>query len=98
MTPFVNRASVPMPEAVFDQELSEAFGLIPAGMPGLSERLPKELRSQGVHGLITYLCQLGLLSQMKDEQLIMPDIYRIGFKLGRKGGIKPAQRNTPQAQ
>jgi hypothetical protein len=98
MKPFSNRASVPMTVAVFDQELSEAFGLIPADVPGLIERLPKELRSQGVHGLITYLCQLGLLTQMKDERLNMPDIYRIGFKLGRKGGIKPAQRSTPQAQ
>ena len=97
MKPFANRASVPMTEAVFDQELSEAFGFIPAGVPGLSERLPKELRNQGVHGLITYLCQLGLLTQMKDEQLNMPDIYRIGFKLGRKGGIKPAQRRTPHS-
>ena len=97
MKPFANRASVPMTEAVFDQELSEAFGLIPADVPGLLERLPKELRSQGVHGLITYLCQLGLLTQMKDERLNMPDIYRIGFKLGRKGGIKPAQRRTPQS-
>jgi hypothetical protein len=34
---------------------------------------------------------------MKDERLNMPDIYRIGFKLGRKGGIKPAQRSTLQA-
>ena len=97
MKPFANRASVPMTEAVFDQELSEEFGLIPADVPGLLERLPKELRSQGVHGLITYLCQLGLLTQMKDERLNMPDIYRIGFKLGRKGGIKPAQRRTPQS-
>jgi hypothetical protein len=98
MKPFANRASVPMTEAVFDQELSEVFGLIPADVPGLLERLPKEFRSQGVHGLITYLCQLGLLTQMKDERLNMPDIYRIGFKLGRKGGIKPAQRSTYQAQ
>jgi hypothetical protein len=97
MSPFANRASVPMSEAIFDHDLSEAFGLIPADVPGLLERLPKELRSQGVHGLITYLCQLGLLTQMKDERLNMPDIYRIGFKLGRKGGIKPAQRSTPQA-
>ena len=97
MKPFANRASVPMTEAVFDQDLSEAFKSIPAGVPGLSERLPNDLRSQGVHGLITYLCQLGLLTQMKDERLNMPDIYRIGFKLGRKGGIKPAQRSTPQS-
>ena len=89
MSPFANRASEPMPVAVFDLDLSEAFGSIPDGIPGLSERLPKDLRRQGIHGLIIYLCQLGLLTQMKDEQHNMPDIYRIGFKLGRKGGIKP---------
>ena len=97
MRPFASSASVPMPEAVFDRDLAKAFESIPAGVPGLLERLPRELRSQGVHGLITYLCQLGLFTQMKDERLNMPDIYRIGFKLGRKGGIKPAQRSTPQA-
>ena len=96
MSPFANRASEPMPVAVFDLDLSEAFGSIPDGIPGLSERLPKDLRRQGIHGLIIYLCQLGLLTQMKDEQLNMPDIYRIGFKLGRKGGIKPGPRTIAQ--
>jgi hypothetical protein len=75
MSPFANSASVPMPEAVFDLDLSEAFGSIPDGIPGLSELLPKDLRRQGIHGLIIYLCQLGLLTQMKDERLNMPDIY-----------------------
>jgi len=97
MSPFQNRASVPMPVAAFDRELSEAFKSIPTGVPGLSERLPNDLRRQGVHGLIDYLCQLGLLTQMKEQRLNMPDIYRIGFKLGRKGGIKYAQRSTPLA-
>lgn len=36
MSPFANRASVPMPEAVFDLDLSEAFGSISDGIPGLS--------------------------------------------------------------
>jgi hypothetical protein len=36
MSPFANRASEPMPEAVFDLDLSEAFGSIPDGIPGLS--------------------------------------------------------------
>jgi hypothetical protein len=55
-----------MPEAFFDLDLSEAFGSIPDGIPGHSERLPKDLRRQGIHGLIIYLCQLSLLTQMKD--------------------------------
>jgi hypothetical protein len=33
---------------------------------------------------------------MQDHRLNMPDIYRIGFKLGRRGGIKPVPRTIAQ--
>ncbi len=26
---------------------------------------------------------------MKDERVNMPDLYRVGFGLGRRGGVKP---------
>ena len=96
MSPFANSASVPMTVAVFSYDLRIIVEKIEYDDPGFFKRLPTELFNQGVHGLIIYLCQLGLLTQMKDERLNMPDIYRIGFKLGRKGGIKPPQRSTPQ--
>jgi hypothetical protein len=73
----------------FELILNEAFGAIPQDVSGLAERLPKDLRNQGVYGLTTYLAQLGLLTPMQDHLLNMPDIYPIGFKLGRRGGIKP---------
>jgi hypothetical protein len=86
MKPFAERRSlVPFIEEVFEHVL-----------PGLAERLPKDLRSQGIYGLTTYLAQLGLLTPMQDHRLNMPDIYRIGFKLGRRGGIKPVPRTIAQ--
>ncbi len=35
------------------------------------------------------LRRLGLLETRKDTRIDMPDLYRIGFGLGRKGGVKP---------
>jgi len=69
---------------------------MPEDVPGLAERLPKDLRGQGVYGLTTYLPQLALLTPMQGHRLNMPDIYRIGFKLGRRGGIKPVARTLAQ--
>jgi hypothetical protein len=97
MQPFSDRhALVPFIEEIFESVLIEAFGSIPDGVSGLSERLPNDLRNQGVHGLIAYMAQLGLLTPMQDHRLNMPDIYRIGFKLGRRGGIKPVPRTIAQ--
>ena len=97
MKPFSDRRSlVPFIEDFFELVLNEAFGSIPQDVPGLAERLPKDLRNQGVYGLTTYLAQLGLLTPMQDHRLNMPDIYRIGFKLGRRGGIKPVPRTIAQ--
>ncbi len=99
MKPFADRrALVPFIEEVFEHVLNETFGSIPEGVPGLAERLPKDLRNQGVYGLTTYLAQLGLLTPMQNHRLNMPDIYRIGFKLGRRGGIKPLPRSIAQPQ
>jgi hypothetical protein len=35
------------------------------------------------------LRRLGLLEIKKDGRIDMPDLYRVGFGLGRKGGVKP---------
>ena len=39
-------------------------------------------------GIKKYLISLGIFQQMLDGRINMPDIYRIGYGLGRKGGIK----------
>jgi hypothetical protein len=97
MEPF-RGSSVPLSEDTFAHVLNDTFGSIPEGVPHLAEGLPNELRHQGVVGLTTYLVQLGVLTQMQDHRLNMPDIYRIGFKLGRKGGLKPVPRTLAQTE
>jgi hypothetical protein len=35
------------------------------------------------------LKDLGVINYLSDERIQMPDVYRIAFGLGRKGGVKP---------
>ncbi|ADP11828.1 hypothetical protein EJP617_21470 [Erwinia sp. Ejp617] len=33
--------------------------------------------------------RIGVFEERADERIDMPDLYRVGFGLGRKGGVKP---------
>lgn len=44
---------------------------------------------RGGDGLIEDLIELGMLLRLPKERLQMPDVYRIAFGLGRKGGVPP---------
>ena len=50
--------------------------------------LPKHV-DEGIEGLRTDLADLALFSLQKDGRVNMPDVYRVGFGLGRRGGVKP---------
>ncbi|RCK77794.1 MAG: hypothetical protein OZSIB_2852 [Candidatus Ozemobacter sibiricus] len=52
-------------------------------------QLPPPHARQGWEGVRDDLLRLGLLDRKKDGRLDMPDLYRVGFGLGRKGGVKP---------
>lgn len=54
-----------------------------------SERLPAQHVSRGWEGIREDLQRLGLIETKKDGRIDMPDLYRVGFGLGRKGGVKP---------
>jgi hypothetical protein len=54
-----------------------------------SERLPAQHASRGWEGIREDLQRLGLIETKKDGRIDMPDLYRVGFGLGRKGGVKP---------
>lgn len=54
-----------------------------------SDRLPAQHAARGWDGLREDLQRLGLIETKKDGRIDMPDLYRIGFGLGRKGGVKP---------
>lgn len=55
-----------------------------AGLP------PRQIR-QGLQGLRKDLMELGMLQEMPDGRINMPDVYRVGFGLGRMGGVKPVR-------
>ncbi len=62
----------------------------PSGAQGVvSGRLPAQHTERGWGGLLEDLQRLGLIEIKKDGRLDMPDLYRVGFGLGRKGGVKP---------
>lgn len=51
---------------------------------------PRRL-SEGSDGLILDLCDLGVFEPMRDGRVNMPDVYRVGFGLGRRGGVRPVR-------
>jgi hypothetical protein len=51
--------------------------------------LPAQHAERGWEGIFQDLQRLGMIELKKDGRLDMPDLYRVGFKLGRKGGVKP---------
>lgn len=40
-------------------------------------------------GILKQLVHLGICEIMRDGRINMPDLYRVAFNLGRKGGVKP---------
>lgn len=54
-----------------------------------SDRLPAQHAERGWDGIREDLQRLGMIQTQKDGRIDMPDLYRVGFSLGRKGGVKP---------
>lgn len=54
-----------------------------------AEGLPPQHLERGWDGLRDDLIRLGLFELKKDGRIDMPDLYRVGFGLGRRGGVKP---------
>ena len=50
---------------------------------------PSEFATQRWQDVRVLLEQLGFCITLKDGRFNMPDLYRIGFGLGRRGGVKP---------
>jgi hypothetical protein len=95
MTPLAG-LSVPCAEEAIYERWVEKIGYKSDGAFGLSESLPESLRNIGRMGVFVYLVHLGLITIMRDNRINMPDLYRVGFRLGRKGGVKPALRASQQ--
>lgn len=54
-----------------------------------NQQLPAQHEKQSWEGIQEDLQRLGMLETKKDNRVDMPDLYRVGFKLGRRGGVRP---------
>lgn len=59
-----------------------------------SDHLPPEHSDEGALGIRQDLEKLGVFLAMKDGRVNMPDLYRVGFGLGRRGGVKPVKHSN----
>jgi hypothetical protein len=52
-------------------------------------KLPPRRLEDGPRGLIDDLAELGIMYRLMDGRIQVPDVYRIAYGLGRRGGVKP---------
>ena len=50
---------------------------------------PTDLGAKPFEGLLDNLMRLGIFSRQRESRVQMPDVYRVAFGIGRKGGIPP---------
>ncbi len=74
----------------FDAVMTKWKEAFPDGAQGISTtQLPAQHVDRGWDGVHEDLQRLGLLEVRKNGRIDMPDLYRVGFGLGRMGGVKP---------
>ena len=54
-------------------------------------RLPPAHLDEGPEGVRRDLEELGIFLRMRDGRVNIPDVYRVGYGLGRKGGVRPVR-------
>jgi hypothetical protein len=62
-----------------------------SGLYNSGEGVPPRRLGEGNRGLVEDLREIGVFQLMIDGRINMPDVYRVGFGLGRKGGVKPVR-------
>ena len=59
------------------------------GIADQAVRLPPSHVSEGEDGVLLDLIELGLVERLKDGRINLPDVYRVGYGMGRRGGVRP---------
>jgi hypothetical protein len=59
------------------------------GIADQAVRLPPSHISEGEDGVLLDLIGLGLVERLKDGRINLPDVYRVGYGMGRRGGVRP---------
>ncbi|MGY5765409.1 hypothetical protein ACXET9_09415 [Brachybacterium sp. DNPG3] len=82
---------VPLEEDAVIRTFSEAHlgGPLDAVAASASQSLPPAHAGDGWPGVIDDLESIGVLTRRTDGRIDMPDIYRIGYNVRRKGGVAP---------
>lgn len=83
--PLERQFNVPVESSVIIGLWQEAF---PTGM-GKWIKQPPQMRHGDWDGVLKQLEHMGMCSTMRDKRINMPDLYRVAFNIGRKGGVKP---------
>lgn len=55
-------------------------------------KLPPVHLKEGTNGIRQDIETLGVFERMTDDRVNLPDVYRVGYGLGRKGGVKAVAR------
>ena len=54
-------------------------------------KLPPRRVDEGANGIREDLEQLGIFQRLDDDWVNVTEVFRAGYRLGRKGGVKPVQ-------
>jgi len=83
--------TVPCYFETFEENWKTKFGATPESID--FKRLPPEHYKDGWAGVRRDVVSLGVFEVMKDGRINMPDLYRVGFGLGRRGGVRPMTKS-----
>lgn len=88
--------SVPCPFDEIDKawKRGDAIGQLAANIMFSEDvvRLPPTHIHDGPEGVMKDLINLGLFELISDGRINLPDVYRVGYGIGRRGGVKPVAK------
>ncbi len=73
----------------FETIASRWRGHFPKGLPTPEGGALPPRHGESWEGVRDDLARIGIFDIMLDGRINMPDLYRVGFRLGRRGGVKP---------
>jgi hypothetical protein len=76
-------------DRIWKEEKSLALLETRLSKQGDAVKLPPQNLDFGTGGILSDLESLGMLERIDGKRIQMPDVYRVAFGFGRRGGVKP---------
>jgi hypothetical protein len=93
MEPLRRKLTVPCSardiEEIWTEEKTLALLESRLAKQGDAVKLPPQNFGSGGAGILGDLESLGMLERLEGKRIQMPDVYRVAFGFGRRGGVKP---------